>query len=99
MKKWAMEWPNVFLLVWVLLLVVLIQVLPQVDLPDTAFQGGTSPIIIHAQYTSAPSTGTISSPVRDAFARNIRERHLQHSPVAIGSTRSILPILYRSLRC
>lgn len=94
-----MEWPNVFLLVWLLLLVVLIQVLPQVDLPDTAFQGGTSPIIIHAQYTSAPSTGTISGPVRGGFVRDIPERHLQHGPVAIDSARSILPILYRSLRC
>jgi hypothetical protein len=42
------------ILVSVLVLIAAIQVLPQVDLPDTAFHGGTAPILMKARAVSAP---------------------------------------------
>jgi len=49
MKRW--HWA---LLLFGLFLFALILVLPQVDLPDTAFRDGNSPIMAKLQVTAAP---------------------------------------------
>lgn len=50
MKRW--RWA---LLIFELLLFALILALPQVDLPDFTFHGGTAPIVIKARSASSPS--------------------------------------------
>lgn len=50
MKRWC--WA---LLIFELLLFALILVLPQVDLPDFTFHGGTAPIVIKSRLSSSPS--------------------------------------------
>jgi len=42
------------LLVATLTIIVLVHVLPQVDLLDTAFHGNTAPLVVHALGTVAP---------------------------------------------
>lgn len=50
MKRW--RW---VLLIVELLLFALILVLPQVELPDTAFRAGNTPIVVRQQLHSAPA--------------------------------------------
>ena len=56
MRQWTISRQSVCLLLGVLTIVVLVLVLPQVDLLDTAFHRGTSPIVVHAQGTSKPAS-------------------------------------------
>jgi len=54
MKRW-----NVALLVFELFLFALILILPQVDLPDFTFHGGTAPVVAKARFSSAPVRAAI----------------------------------------
>jgi|SRR5271167_4767316 len=99
MGRWTIK-PSVwFLLMGLLFLVVLILVLPEVDLPDTAFHRGTAPVDVHARVTSAPgllSLGTVVSLCFSAHtASSCRENVVQFA----HATSSSLPLLHRSLRC
>ncbi len=51
---WSLNRQSVILLSCVLLVILLVQILPQVDLLDTAFHLGTAPIALHAQATARP---------------------------------------------
>ncbi len=55
MVQWTINRRSVILLLGVLIVVVLVLVLPQVDLLDTAFHRGTAPVLIHSQGTARPS--------------------------------------------
>jgi len=48
------------LLIFELLLIALILVLPQVDLPDYTFHGGTAPVAAKARLSSASSEARVS---------------------------------------
>lgn len=61
MPHWAISWQSVLLLLGVLAVIVLVLVLPQVDLLDTAFQRGTAPIVVHSQGTTKPAFQTLSA--------------------------------------
>ena len=54
MRKWAISRQSAILLLGVLLVIVLVLVLPQVDLLDTAFHLGTAPIVLHSVATGSP---------------------------------------------
>ena len=56
MKRW-----NVALLLFELFLFALILILPQVDLPDFTFHGGTAPVVAKARFSSPPVRGQIAS--------------------------------------
>jgi hypothetical protein len=60
MGEWTINRGSVILLLGVLTVIVLVLVLPQVDLLDTAFQRGTAPIVIHAQGTERPAFQILS---------------------------------------
>jgi len=51
------------LLVFELFWFALILVLPQVDLPDFTFPGGTAPVIVKATLSSPPSFSVVPDPV------------------------------------
>jgi hypothetical protein len=91
--------PRLSILVWLLFLVVLILVLPQVDLPDTAFHGGTAPIDMHSRVTSAPLLVGVSVTVPLSVSTDPASRRSEHSLVFAHATSSFLPLLHRSLRC
>jgi hypothetical protein len=61
MTRW--KW---VLLIFELALFALILILPQVDLPDFAFQGGTAPITAKARVISAPVQPVVASIVFSA---------------------------------
>jgi hypothetical protein len=77
----------------------LIVVLPDVDLLDTAFQRGTAPIAVHAQATTAPAAFNVpatfllpyKSPESFGHFRELRN-------LAVFSAPNFIPILLRSIR-
>jgi hypothetical protein len=105
MRRWQMtEWrinpASVFLLGGLIVLMLLIVILPDdVDLPDAAFHRGTAPVVVHDQATSAPLAITVAA-VLAPFAP-IGTFHSYHRPSdsELYLSPSFRPILLRSIRC
>jgi hypothetical protein len=96
-KSWSISRWQVLLLASVLVAILLIVLIPdQWDLPDTAFQGGTAPLVIHAQTTSGPASFAISLPVG-----TLVHPETQHSGAdsSLLSTQSPSLSVLISLRC
>ena len=55
MSQWKVKAPALFLLSSLVCIMLLIVVLPDVDLPDTAFHRDTAPLIVHARVNAAPA--------------------------------------------
>jgi len=81
----------------VLIAILLIVIIPdEWDLPDTAFQGGTAPIVIHSRTTSVPALLAIGVPIRTSISP---EGHHQFGDSAqLSASSASLPVL-TSLRC
>lgn len=89
---------------WVILLgtlavMVLIVVLPDVDLLDTAFHRNTSPLGIHARYTSAQAATFVVSNLGGNVALPLSRPFAYHGEFAVEPTHGLLTILDSSLRC
>jgi hypothetical protein len=54
MSQWKVKAPALFVLSGLVFIMLLIVVLPDVDLPDTAFHQGTAPLLVHARANAAP---------------------------------------------
>ena len=83
MKRW--KWA---LLVFELALVALILVLPQVDLPDFTFHGGTAPVATKTRLSSAPTAIELAvRQIQAVLASQFAEAHLDSSgpPLNHGS--------------
>jgi len=82
-------------LVFIMLLIV---VLPDVDLPDTAFHQGTAPLVVHARVNTAPPVVAVAAlfqfPNTIAFWRPDRDLEI----VAANLDPNFRPILLRSIR-
>jgi hypothetical protein len=99
MGRWTIK-PSVrATLLGMLFLVFLILVLPDVDLPDAAFHGGTAPVMLHARAVTPPSLLTVAAFIPISLPAkalgHLSARSISVSPVSVDS----LPILHRSLRC
>jgi len=99
MSRWNVKLPTLFVLGGLVFLMLVIVVLPDVDLPDTAFHRGTAPVVVHSQANSAPAPVVVASSVksqsgtRDVLARQrSTDFHLTPDP-------NFRPILLQSLRC
>jgi len=99
MSRWTINLQTLSVLACLLFLIVLILVLPEVDLPDTAFHGGTAPVDLHSRVTSAPFLVGVSTTVAFSFSTHPASRRSEHSLVFAHATSSFLPLLHRSLRC
>lgn len=88
---------------WILgsmfVLMLIIVILPDVDLPDTAFHRGTAPVVVHSQATAAPASAPLAiffhvptGLENTCMARGTSEFHT-------GSCPNFRPILFRSIRC
>jgi hypothetical protein len=99
MGRWTIKPSCLFVLMTLLFLMVLILVLPEVDLPDTAFHRGTAPVDVHAQVTSTPALLSVSTVVPFSFPAQTASRRREHSLVFAHTGSSFLPLLHRSLRC
>lgn len=98
MARWTVSRGALLLLMGVLALIVLILILPDIDLPDTAFHRGTAPVVEHSRASSAPSllTSRIQTPL--VFSAETAEAQLERSSLSHLTSQS-LPILHQSLRC
>ena len=98
-ERWTINPSCLFVLMSVLFLIVLILVLPEVDLPDTAFHGGTTPLDVHSGATSAPVLLNVGTTLPFSFPNHTASRRREHSLLFAHVTSSLLPLLHRSLRC
>jgi hypothetical protein len=64
MSQWKVKAPALFLLSSLVCIMLLIVVLPDVDLPDTAFHRGTEPLVVHARANAAPTVVAIATPLQ-----------------------------------
>jgi hypothetical protein len=98
MTRWKISRGALFLLMGFLVLIVVILILPDVDLLDTAFHRGTAPVLEHSRATSAPSLLTVRILTPVMFSREAAESQLERSSLSHLTLQS-LPILHQSLRC
>jgi hypothetical protein len=99
MGRWTIGPSRLLVLLSWLLLITLILVLPQVDLPDTAFHRGTAPVDVHSRVTSAPGLLSVSTDVQVSFSAHPASRFREHGLSFAHATSVCLPLLHRSLRC
>jgi hypothetical protein len=99
MGRWTIKPSCLFVLMTLLFLIVLILVLPEVDLPDTAFHSGTAPVDVHSRVTSAPSLLSVGTAVSFCFSAQTTSRRREHFSAFAHATSNFLPLLHRSLRC
>lgn len=99
MSRWKIKTPALAILVGLIFLMLLIVVLPDVDLPDIAFHGGTAPVVVHAHATSAPDLVHVAV----ASLTPDLDHALRDQPLSLASAASIppnfRPILLRCIRC
>jgi hypothetical protein len=99
MSRWNAKASTLFILSCLAVIMLLIVVLPDVDLPDTAFHRGTAPILVHARATTAPATVNIATIFQLPSTEPIRRPN--HEPVGLNAhpDPNFRPILLRSIRC
>jgi hypothetical protein len=98
LAQWKIKPSALFVLSCVIFLMLLIVVLPDVDLPDTAFHRNTGPGAIHAQVNAAPvvvALGTVAQ-----FSAEFDGYQPFYEPGATISSPdpNIRPIILRSIR-
>ncbi len=98
MSRWNVKASTLFILGGVVFLMLLIVVLPDVDLPDTAFHGGTAPVVVHAQATSAPVVVTVIAVLQLPGIRESSRPFRKAGAPAVSYDPNFRPILLRSIR-
>jgi hypothetical protein len=99
MSQWNVKASTLVILSCVIFLMLLIVVLPDVDLPDTAFHRGTAPAVVHATAKAAPATVIVGAIFQlPESGRASRPIHGLRN-VAVISDPNFRPILLRSIRC
>jgi hypothetical protein len=99
MKRWRISPLCLFVLLGVLTVILLVLVLPQVDLLDTAFQRNTAPVAIHVQATSAPALSIVNIPAHFSIAIQGSEYHSENKLLSAQATPKFLLVLHCSIRC
>ncbi len=98
MSHWNIKASSLFILSCVVFLMLLIVVLPDVDLPDTAFHRGTAPVVVHSAATSAPVAVTVAAILQfPDSGQTSRAMHDLGTPVAVTDP-NFRPILFCSIR-
>lgn len=99
MSRWNVKAWVLFVLGSVVFLMLVIVVLPDVDLPDTAFHGGTAPSVVHAKATSAPDLVIVASVPQIHSAAGCALAWERFSEFRLTRQPNFRPILLRSIRC
>jgi hypothetical protein len=99
MSQWNVKASTLFMLGGLVFLMLLIVVLPDVDLPDTAFHRGTAPVVVHASAISAPAPVMVASAL--PLHRIVQYALAWHpsSEFALTLEPNFRPVLLRSIRC
>ncbi len=99
MKRWNISSAALIVLGFMVVLMLLIVVIPDdVDLPDTAFHRGTAPILVHAQANSAPSLVTVASAIPLLNAPETYGPFYEPGELAQSPPSNSRPIFFRSIR-
>jgi hypothetical protein len=99
MGRWTIKRPALAALLAVLFLICLILVLPDVDLPDAAFHGGTAPVAVQARSLAPPSLVTVATFAQVSLSIQNAGPDSALPIVFADTSVDSLPILHRSLRC
>ena len=99
MSRWNVKTWMLFVLGGLVFLMLLILVLPDVDLPDTAFHRGTAPVVVHANATSAPAPVMVASalPLHSSVPYALAWHRSSEFNLTLEP--NFRPILLRSIRC
>lgn len=99
MTQWKVNSGTLIILGGLVVLMLLILVLPDVDLPDTAFHRGTAPAVVHAQFTAVPAAATVIASVLPLpGSADISRSHYQPGALTLSPRPNSIPILLRSIR-
>ena len=99
MKRWNISSAALIVLGFMAVVMLLIVVLPDdVDLPDTAFHRGTAPVLVHSQATSAPAAVTVATAVPLLDAPEAYGLFYQPGQLALSPPSNSRPVLFRSIR-
>ena len=97
MSRWNINTPTLLILSIVVAFMLVIVILPDVDLPATAFHRGTAPLVVHARATTPPPAVSVAAlfqfPNVVQFWRPDRDLD-----VAAKLDPNFRPILLRSIR-
>jgi len=93
MTRWS--WA---VLVFELLLITIILILPQVDIPDTAFHCGTAPVLAKARLTSQPPQ-TPGVDLRPVLQPKVNTFFSPRTSMKSSFNGPALPILLSTLLC
>ena len=99
MSNWNIRASTLFVLGGLVILMLVIVVLPDVDLPDTAFHRGTAPVVVHAQANSAPGVVVVASVLHVHNAAGQTESRYSAGEFVITPHPNFRSILLRSIRC
>src|SRR5271168_2777706 len=99
MGRWTIKPFVLVALLGMLFLFFVILVLPDVDLPDVAFHGGTAPVAVHARSLTAPTLITAAASAPLNLSALTSGHQLTHPAPFLSTSVESLPILHRSLRC
>jgi hypothetical protein len=99
MSQWKVKKSTLFILSCLTVIMLLIVVLPDVDLPDTAFHQGTAPLVVHARGTTAPATVAVATVVQLPDPSGISGGFREPEKLADNLDPNFRPILLRAIRC
>jgi hypothetical protein len=94
MKGWRWAF-----LIFELCLFALILVLPQVDLPDFTFHGGTAPVVAKAKLSSPPALCCVTTAAQSRSPQRVLERGNQPVKPAVRLKPNALLSLLCTLLC
>jgi hypothetical protein len=96
---WNISPASRFLLGGLIVLMLLVVVLPDdVDLPDAAFHRGTAPVVVHARATSGPSWIVIAGAVQPPSPTETLSRSYRQWDAELYPVPNFRPILLRTIR-
>jgi hypothetical protein len=98
MSRWKINSATLVILSIVVVFMLVIVVLPQVDLPDTAFHQGTAPLVVHARATMQPAIVAVAALFQFPHVVHLwrPERELEIAANTLDP--NFRPILLRSIR-
>ncbi|HKV81639.1 MAG TPA: hypothetical protein VJP02_26060 [Candidatus Sulfotelmatobacter sp.] len=98
MSRWNVKAPTLIILSCLIFIMLLIVVLPDVDLPDTAFHQGTAPLVVHARGTTAPPVVAVAALFQFPKIAHVRRPGRELDVVFAHLDPNFRPILFRSIR-
>ena len=98
LAQWKIRPSALIILSCVVFLMLLIVVLPDVDLPDTAFHRGTGPAAIHALATAPPAMVMVASVCSVSIAAEGQRLCYQPGAPVRSPDPNSVPIVLRSIR-